>query len=287
MLGTGSIHSRPGKPRRHICESAATVLRAAEKTSGRRCDSARRRAAQGETRRTRRSSSIGLKGDRPGQSAPGQLSDAPRVREVSARPRAGSPGRAAPPRRGGRLPSSFTMANGAQCRNWDDFLILSAQSWAHVRDELVSGRLAEYLRRIGRPELIPHVRARSFAGRAARRVAGAHSGDPVERSGARRTSRNAAGSGEDGGRRREAFAADHERRLPAVAEQLCGSSPADARWVRLLAGGDGKAFPTIDQTEIPVELELPETIDRVIRAADRHREQRRHAAGRGSGRAAA
>ena len=34
--------------------------------------------------------------------------------------------------------------------------ILSAQNWSQVRDELVSGRLVEYLRRIGRPELIPH-----------------------------------------------------------------------------------------------------------------------------------
>ncbi len=56
----------------------------------------------------------------------------------------------------GRLPLPFVMANGAQCRTWDDFLILSAQSWTQVRDELISGRLVEYLRRIGRPELIPH-----------------------------------------------------------------------------------------------------------------------------------
>ena len=42
--------------------------------------------------------------------------------------------------------------------------------------------------------------------------------------------------------------------------------PADARWVKLLAGQDGRPFQTIDQTEIPVELELPETIDRLLRA---------------------
>ncbi len=42
--------------------------------------------------------------------------------------------------------------------------------------------------------------------------------------------------------------------------------PADARWVRLLACGDGRPFQTIDQTEIPVEIELPETIDRLLRA---------------------
>ena len=57
---------------------------------------------------------------------------------------------------GGRLPTAFALASGAQCRTWDDFLVLSAQSWAQVRDELVSGRLIDFLRRIGRPDLIPH-----------------------------------------------------------------------------------------------------------------------------------
>ena len=58
------------------------------------------------------------------------------------------------PAGGFRLLSSWL--SGAQCRTWDDFLVLSAQSWTQVRDELISGRLVEYLRRIGRPELISH-----------------------------------------------------------------------------------------------------------------------------------
>ena len=62
--------------------------------------------------------------------------------------------------------------------------------------------------------------------------------------------------------------------------------PADARWVRLPAVQDGRALQTIDQTEIPVEIELPETIEGLVARFDRRREQRRHAAGRSSNRTA-
>ena len=59
-------------------------------------------------------------------------------------------------------------------------------------------------------------------------------------------------------------------RITNVGFRLLRSSvrvePVDARWVKLLAGGDGRPFQTIDQTEIPVELELPETIEGVLRA---------------------
>ena len=37
--------------------------------------------------------------------------------------------------------------------------------------------------------------------------------------------------------------------------------PAETSWVKLLAGQDGRMLETIDQTEIPVEIELPETIE--------------------------
>ena len=57
----------------------------------------------------------------------------------------------------GRLPIPFAMAGGAQCRTWDDFLVLAAQRWPALRDELTSGRLAEYLRRIQRAELVPQL----------------------------------------------------------------------------------------------------------------------------------
>ncbi len=166
---------------------------------------------------------------------------------------------------GGRLPTPFVMANGAQCRTWDDFLILSAQSWTQVRDELISGRLVEYLRRIGRPELISHSahnqspddRLDEWLGR----IPAAQSSAP-ELDVHPETLLVQAKMG--GGVARLSL------RITNVGFRLLRSSlriePADARWVRLLAGGDGKGFQTIDQTEIPVDLELPETIDRLLRA---------------------
>ena len=40
--------------------------------------------------------------------------------------------------------------------------------------------------------------------------------------------------------------------------------PPATRWVRLRPEHDGRPFNTIDQTDLPVELELPETIDRPL-----------------------
>ena len=167
---------------------------------------------------------------------------------------------------GGRLPTSFSMANGGQCRSWDDFLILSAQSWAQVREELVSGRLAEFLRwRIGRAELTP-VSAPNLS--PDERLDEWLARIPVTQSSAPELDvhpETLLVQAKMGG-----GVARLSLRITNVGFRLLRSSlrvePADARWVKLLAGGDGKAFPTIDQTEIPVELELPETIDRVLRA---------------------
>jgi hypothetical protein len=166
---------------------------------------------------------------------------------------------------GGRLPTPFTMANGAQCRTWDDFLILSAQSWTQVRDELVSGRLVEYLRRIGRPELIPHSapdrsaddRLDDWLARAPAAQASAPELDVHPQALLVQAKMG-------GGVTRLSL------RITNVGFRLLRSSvrvePVDSPWVKLLAGADGQPFQTIDQTEIPVELELPETIEGVRRA---------------------
>ena len=42
--------------------------------------------------------------------------------------------------------------------------------------------------------------------------------------------------------------------------------PAGTRWLRLRPEHDGRPFATIDQTDVPIELELPETIDRPLEA---------------------
>ena len=55
-------------------------------------------------------------------------------------------------------PPSFTYrssTSGTTCRTWDDFLTFSSQRWDELRDDLVSGRLGDFLGSAGHPELIP------------------------------------------------------------------------------------------------------------------------------------
>jgi hypothetical protein len=157
------------------------------------------------------------------------------------------------------------MAGGGQCRTWDDFLVVSAQSWNQVRDELVSGRIAEYLRRIQRLDLIPYAAPdRSPDDRLdewlARLPATQSSAPELDVHPETLLVQAKMGGG----------VSRLSLRITNVGFRLLRSSiriePAEARWVKLLAGADGRAFQTIDQTEIPVELALPETIDRVLRA---------------------
>lgn len=59
------------------------------------------------------------------------------------------------PARSGPLGAPYAFPGGSVCRSWDDFLALSSQRWDLVRDELTSGRLGEHLRRVGRSDLLP------------------------------------------------------------------------------------------------------------------------------------
>jgi hypothetical protein len=165
----------------------------------------------------------------------------------------------------GRLSTPFSMASGAQCRAWDDFLVAAAQSWPALRDELTSGRLAEYLRRIHRADLVPRV----TPGRSAddqlddwlARLPSAGSSEP-ELDVHPETVLVRAATG--GGVTRQAL------RITNVGYRLLRSTarvePAGTRWLRLRPEHDGRPFATIDQTDLPIELELPETIDRPLEA---------------------
>jgi hypothetical protein len=79
------------------------------------------------------------------------------VSGTEASPPSQAPQPSPPPRtfRGVGMPMPFTLASGATCRSWDDFLTVSAQNWSALREELTSGRLAAYLRSIGRDDIRP------------------------------------------------------------------------------------------------------------------------------------
>jgi len=157
----------------------------------------------------------------------------------------------------GPVSMSYTIAGAGTCRTWDDFLTLAAQRWNLVRDELTSGRLAEHLKRIGRTDLIP----RPDAGMTADEQLDAWLARlPAKRSSAPELDvhpqalivRAAAG----GGLIRQTL------RITNVGYRLLRSSArvetsGPAR-VRIAKAFPAARFQTIDLTEIPIEIELPD-----------------------------
>jgi len=203
-------------------------------------------------------------GVRPAAAAPtpGASAKAP-IAPAAKAPVGAAPGHLPPAP--GRLPIPFAMAGGAQCRTWDDFLVLAAQRWQALRDELTSGRLADYLRRVQRAELVPHAASdRSADDRLDEWLARL----PVTKSSAPEldvhpeTLLIKAATG--GGVTRQSL------RVTNVGYRLLKCTarvePPGTPWVHLRPEHDGRPFQTIEQTELPIELEVPETIDRPIRA---------------------
>jgi hypothetical protein len=210
---------------------------------------------------------------RAAQPAPDLSSVAPRGNASSsgaAEPSLASRGNASPrPQQTAtesRLPTPFSITGGAQCRTWDDFLIHAAQDWRVLREELISGRIADYLTRIGRADLKP----RTLAGGSPdeqlddwlARVPATQSSAP-ELDVHPETLVVKAATG--GGMIRQTI------RVTNVGYRLlkCTAKvdPPATPWLRLSAEQDGRPFPTIDQTDLAVELELPETIDRPLTAS--------------------
>jgi hypothetical protein len=157
------------------------------------------------------------------------------------------------------------MADGAQCRNWDDFLVLAAQRWPALCDELTSGRLADFLRRIGRVELVPYAApGRSPDDRLdewlARLPATSSSAPELDVHPTNLVIKAATA----GGLTRQSL------RITNVGYRLLRCTarvePAGTTWIHLRPEHNGVPFQTIDQTELPIELELPERIDRPLRA---------------------
>ena len=175
-------------------------------------------------------------------------------------PKSPSPKPAPAPAGQDRVRSSavFTLASGARCRTWDDFLTVSAQRWPAMRDELVSGRLAAFLASIGRGDIGPSAQA---------------PGTPDERLDAwlgtlptTRPSRpeldvhpaalklKAAPGG--GMMRASVQITNTGYRLLRTKVRV---EPDSAAWLKIPAEFARGPIVTVDQTDLPLEVHIPET----------------------------
>lgn len=157
----------------------------------------------------------------------------------------------------GALSVPFTMAGGAACRTWNDFLIQAAQRWSTLREELTSGRLADHLRRIQRADLAPRPDPRLGADERldqwlARLPATVSSAPELDVHPASVVVKVVSG----GGLVRQTL------RITNVGYRLLKGTvrvePSAPGSLRLGPGFPGGGFTTIDQTEVPLEIELPE-----------------------------
>jgi hypothetical protein len=170
------------------------------------------------------------------------------------------------PLAGGRLAIPFTLSGGPTCRSWDDFLVLAAQEWRALCDELTSGRLGEYIRRAQRPDLLPRLdKSRpaddlldEWLGRLPTTKPSAPELDVHPAS----LHVRAPGGG---------ILTRQTVRVTNVGYRLLRSTvrvePVTARWLRVSADAHGGPFTTVDETDLSVELELPETLDQPLEAA--------------------
>jgi hypothetical protein len=187
-----------------------------------------------------------------------------RARESA--PTAAEAQRHAPAAKAGPLNAVFTLATGARCWTWDDFLTVAAQRWPALRDELVAGRLAAFLASIGRAEMAPRADA---------------PGTPDERLDAwlstlptTRPSRpeldvhpevlklRAVPGG--GMMRASVRITNTGYRLLRTQARI---EPASTAWLKLPAELSRAPIVTVDQTELPLEVQIPEDFHETPTAA--------------------
>jgi hypothetical protein len=192
-----------------------------------------------------------------------------RPKEPEARP---APAPAAPPPAAGAspaklrpgagygMPGPFTLASGASCRSWDDFLTVSAQDWRALRDELESGRLDAFLRAIGRDDLRPPATpARSLDERLDEWLARLPTSRPATADLEVHPPVVRVRATPGGGLSRAKVVVTNTgyRLLRSTARV----EPPGTAWLRLASGFGAGPFLTSESTEIPLEVEIPETLD--------------------------
>jgi hypothetical protein len=210
----------------------------------------------------------------PGQSRRLQAGDVVQLGSVQVRvvdrkggtapmPSAPAP-KAASPNRLGPLPTPFRLANGSTCRTWDDFLTVSAKSWSALREELTSGRLRTFLAAGGRPDLLP-----ATSGTADERLDAWLGALPTTRPAEAAIEVNPAVL------RVRAVAGGGTVRRPLVVTNVgyrllrstARVEPASASWLRVAPEFSSRPFLTAEQTEVPVEVTIPEEVARPLVAA--------------------
>jgi hypothetical protein len=151
----------------------------------------------------------------------------------------------------------FVIPGGSTCKTWDDFLILAAQRWTLFRDELTSGRVAEHLKRIGRADLSPRPEHTQTADEQLdawlARLPTSRPSDPELDVHPQSLVIRAAATG---------GLISKTLRISNVGFRLLRSSvrvePATSKSIQIAVDFSARTFATIDHTDIPVAIELPE-----------------------------
>jgi pSer/pThr/pTyr-binding forkhead associated (FHA) protein len=152
--------------------------------------------------------------------------------------------------------SPFVLKSGGSCRGWDDFLTVSAQRWKDLREELTSGRLADYCASIGRSDLSP---SKSSAGSPDERLDawlhGLPSQTPCRAELDLHPIAITVKSGGGGTVRRSARITNIGFGILRAKARI---EPADATWLRIAAPHAGDEFTTIEGVEIGIEVDVPD-----------------------------
>lgn len=160
---------------------------------------------------------------------------------------------------------TYEVPGGPTCRSWDDVLAASAQRWEALRGELISGRLAAFCGSIGRADLAP---SPSAPGTPDERLDAWLGGLPTTRDArpeldvfpARLLFRVAPGGGTTS---RIVRVANVGYRLLRSAARV---EPASTTWARLADPSTTQGFVTVEQTELAVEVTIPETLPKPLSA---------------------
>jgi len=164
----------------------------------------------------------------------------------------------------GRLPAPFTLETGTVCRTWDDFLTVSAQGWAALRDELTTERLAAFLAANRLGAMIP---AADAPGTPDERLDAWLATLPTTRTAPPELDVHpetlAIRAVPGGGVTRQCV------RIANTGYRLLRSTarvePATTSWIRLPPEFTLVPFVTVEETDLPVEVEVPKAVDALLR----------------------